>query len=142
MQGFMYLCAIIDWFSRYVIAWMVEERMDVGLVLSCWEDAFQTGHIPDIANSDQGSQMTADATTTLIASKGTKISMDHKGRCFDNIFTERLWRSVKYEEVYLKEYESPRETRASLREYFRYYNEERLHASLNYATPKEIYTNR
>lgn len=142
LQGFMYLCAIIDWFSRYVIAWKVEERMDVGLVISCWEDAFQTGHIPYIANSDQGSQMTASDTIKLIRSKGILISMDHKGRCFDNIFTERLWRSVKYEEVYLTEYETPKETRIALNNYFTYYNEERLHASLAYATPKEIYINR
>lgn len=142
LQGFMYLCAIIDWFSRYVIAWMLEERMDVFLTVGTWKEGLASGRKPSIANSDQGSQMTAKEMIGLLEEEKIHISMDHKGRCFDNIFTERLWRSVKYEEVYLKEYTSPKDARKNLGVYFTYYNEERLHTSLNYATPKEIYTNR
>lgn len=139
VYGFMYLCAILDWYSRYVVSWVLSERMDVWLTLETWRRALDTGRKPTISNSDQGSQMTANQMIDLLQREDIRISMDHKGRCFDNIFTERLWRSVKYEEVYIKEYDSPREAQASLRAYFDYYNNERLHASLQYATPKEIY---
>lgn len=137
--GFMYLCAILDWYSRYVVSWCLSERMDVWLTVNTWQNAFASGRKPNISNSDQGSQMTAHEMTEILERKNIQISMDHKGRCFDNIFTERLWRTIKYEEVYIKEYDSPREARTSLAEYITYYNTKRLHASLNYQTPEEIY---
>ena len=113
--------------------------MDVWLTVNTWQNAFASGRKPNISNSDQGSQMTAHEMTEILERKNIQISMDHKGRCFDNIFTERLWRTIKYEEVYIKEYDSPREAKTSLAEYITYYNTKRLHASLNYQTPEEIY---
>lgn len=136
--GFVYLVAVIDWYSRYVVSWEVSISLDREFVLSCLRRAFLTG-IPEILNSDQGVQMTAQEYIDLVLSHGVQISMDHQGRCFDNIFTERLWRSVKYEEVYLKEYSSPRDAILNLREYFNFYNYERLHQSLEDLTPAEVY---
>ncbi len=141
-HGFMYLCAILDWYSRLVLAWRCYERMDVSLTVDTLMEALERYKKPLIHNSDQGSQMTASEYIAILEGREIAISMDHRGRCFDNIFTERLCRTVKYEEVYLKEYDSPREARSNLEAYFTYYNDERLHASLDYATPREIYTNR
>ena len=135
----MYLCAVLDWYSRYIVGWSLSERMNIDIVLDTWNMAFETNRVPLYSNSDQGSQMTASKVTGLIESKGVLISMDHKGRCFDNIFTERLWRTIKYEEVYIKDYNSPKEARINIDRYIKYYNNERLHSSLEYNTPNEIY---
>lgn len=136
--GFVYLVAVIDWYSRYVVSWELSISLDKEFVLSCLKKAFLKT-TPEILNSDQGVQMTSKDYIDLVLNKGTRISMDHKGRCFDNIFTERFWRTIKYEEVYLKSYESVREATLSLGEYITFYNNERMHQSLNYKTPSEIY---
>ncbi len=136
--GFVYLVAVMDWYSRFVVDWEVSISLDKELVLSCLKRAFLVA-VPEILNSDQGVQMTAQEYIDLVSGHGVKISMDHKGRCFDNIFTERLWRTVKYEEVYLKEYSSPRDAIQNLKEYFDFYDYERLHQSLGDLTPAEIY---
>jgi len=134
-----YLVAILDWYSRYVIAWKLSSSMSVNFCITCLEEALKVTQ-PEYHNSDQGSQFTsADYLSTLEQHPEIKISMDGKGRCFDNIFTERLWRSVKYEEVYLHDYTSQDEAEDSLARYFNKYNTRRLHQSLNYQTPAEIY---
>ncbi|WP_432748869.1 IS3 family transposase [Pectinatus frisingensis] len=137
-SSWLYLTAIIDWYSRYVIAWMLDDTMDIGFVLETSRKALQIG-TPTIMNSDQGSDFTSPKYTKIFIDAGCKISMDHRGRAYDNIFIERLWRTVKYENIYPKEYESPREARIGINEYMNYYNEKRLHQSLKYNTPKEIY---
>lgn len=136
--GFVYLVAVIDWYSRFVINWELSISLDREFVLSCLKGAFVI-NIPEILNSDQGVQMTCQEYIDLVQSHEVKISMDHRGRCFDNIFTERLWRSVKWEEVYLKEYSSPKDAIQNLKEYFEFYNYLRLHQSLNDLTPAEVY---
>lgn len=136
--GFVYLVAIIDWYSRFVIDWEVSISLDKEFVISCLKRAFLKAK-PEILNSDQGTQMTSEEYISLVTGSGVQISMDHRGRCFDNIFTERLWRSVKWEEVYLKEYSSPRDAILNLREYFEFYNYERMHQSLEDLTPAEVY---
>lgn len=133
-----YLVAVIDWFSRYVISWKLSDNMQVGFCKENLLEALKI-NIPVIHNSDQGSQFTSYEYTNVLKQKNIQISMDGRGRCFDNIFTERLWRSVKYEEIYLKEYTNFQEAERSLKEYFKIYNEERLHQSLNYLTPAEVY---
>ena len=136
---FLYLVAIMDWYSRYIISWELSDSMGVGFCRETLQNALTVG-IPEIHNSDQGSQFTSTEYVSLLKAHETiKISMDHKGRCFDNIFVERLWRTIKYEEVYLKSYDSPREARSSLKDYITFYNEERLHSSLQYQTPAQIY---
>lgn len=137
-KDWLYLVAIIDWFSRYVISWNLSDTLAMDFCLETLEQALKQ-NIPEIHNSDQGSQFTSAEYTNILQAKKIKISMDGKGRCFDNIFTERLWRTVKYEEVYLKDYQSPKEARQSLSEYFTFYNRKRLHQSLNYQTPEKIY---
>lgn len=137
---FMYLSVIVDWYSRYIVSWDLGERMNEDFVLRVLNEALAHS-IPQIHNSDQGSVYTANEYTDLLKFNNIQISMDHRGRCFDNIFTERLWRTIKYEEVYIKEYESPKDARISLKQYITYYNNERLHSSLSYRTPKEIYFN-
>ena len=137
-RGFMYLTAVLDWHSRYCLAWTLSGSLDVGFCLEALEEALALGR-PEIFNSDQGVQFTSAAFTGLLESRGVRISMDGRGRVFDNIFVERFWRSVKYEEVYLKDYGDGAEARESLREYFRFYNCERLHQSLEYRTPAEVY---
>jgi putative transposase len=136
--GWMYLVAILDWYSRYVVSWELDQTMQIDFVLEAMRRAL--GHAqPQICNSDQGSQFTSPQYTQLLLAHEVRISMDSKGRALDNIFTERLWRTVKYEEVYLKEYNSPREAREGLRAYLRFYNEERIHQALAYQTPAEVY---
>jgi len=138
----MYLVAILDWYSRFVLSWELSDTMNVGFCIEALKHAL-TIAIPDIHNSDQGAQFTAEEYLALLKLYETiRISMDGRGRAMDNIFTERLWRSVKYEEVYLKEYQSPKEARLSLREYFMFYNYERKHQSHKYQTPATIYFNR
>lgn len=138
-KGWLYLFAILDWFSRYVVSWELSDSLAAGFCVRALEKALNKA-IPDIHNSDQGSQLTANEYVgTLKNHPEIKISMDTRGRFFDNIFTERLWRSVKYEEVYLHDYQSPADARESLTNYFDKYNNRRLHQSLNYKTPAEVY---
>ncbi len=134
----MYLVAIIDWFSRYVVGWEIDDTLDIRFVLEVCQNAL--AHCtPEIMNSDQGSHFTSPKYVKLFLDAGSRISMDHRGRAFDNIFIERLWRSVKYENVYLKDYQRPRDARVGLKEYLHYYNEERPHQSLGYRTPADVY---
>ena len=137
-QGFLYLVAIIDWFSRYVLAWQLSNTMEVGFCLETLETSFQQGK-PLIFNTDQGSQFTSAAFTKRLEQQGIAISQDGRGRALDNIFVERLWRSVKYEEVYLKSYGSVAEAIKSLDAYFHFYNHQRLHQSLGYQTPSAVH---
>ena len=140
-QGFLYLVVIMDWFSRYVISWRLSNTLDTGFCLEALKEALMGGR-PDIFNTDQGSQFTSEAFTGLLKQQDIQISMDGKGRYRDNIFVERLWRTVKYEEVYLKAYEDGREARIGIREYFRFYNTERPHQALGYWTPAEKFASR
>jgi putative transposase len=137
-SGWMYLVAILDWFSRYVIAWELDDTLEIGFVLACADSALGRA-APEIINSDQGSHFTSERFTQRFLKAGSRISMDGRGRCMDNIFTERLWRSIKYEEVYLTEYASPKEARIGLARYLSYYNKERLHQALGYNTPAQLY---
>ncbi len=138
LRGFCYLVAIMDWFSRYVISWEVSVSLEVDFCLDALDEALSLGR-PEIFNSDQGSQFTSEAFTTRLKEAGIRISMDGKGRVFDNILIERLWRSVKYEEVYLKDYEDVLVARDSLGKYFPFYNELRRHQGLKGFTPEEVY---
>ena len=137
-QGFLYLVAIMDWFSRFVLSWSLSLTMEVEFCVEALKRALRRG-LPDIFNSDQGSQFTSEKFTGELAERQIAISMDGRGRCMDNIFVERLWRSLKYEEVYLKDYASVAEARAGIAGYFQFYNHQRLHQSLDYRTPAEIY---
>lgn len=137
-RGFMYLMAIIDWFSRYVIAWGLSNTMDVQFCLTVLNDALEQGQ-PDIFNSDQGSQFTSNAFTQRLKQSSVPISMDGVGRCLDNVFVERLWWSVKHEEVYLKDYVDGHDAHANLQKYFDFFNTRRPHQGLGYQTPKEVY---
>jgi len=138
LQGFVYLVAIMDWYSRYVLAWELSNTMDKQFCLDALERTLETSR-PEIFNTDQGSQFTSGEFTGRLEADGIKISMDSRGRFFDNIFIERLWRSVKYEEVYLHGYESVRDAAKGIAKYFQFYNTERLHESLGYRTPQEVY---
>jgi putative transposase len=137
-QGFVYLVAIIDWFSRYVVSWAISVTLDVGFCLEALEEALRSGK-PDIFNSDQGVQFTCDEFTGRLLKENIQISMDGRGRALDNVFTERLWRSVKYEEVYLHDYDAPLMAKTNLGRYFRFYNGERYHESLDYRTPAAVH---
>jgi putative transposase len=137
-QGFVYLVAVMDWYSRYVLSWSLSLTMEVDFCIEALRNALRRGR-PEIFNSDQGSQFTSEKFTDELAAKDIAISMDGRGRCMDNIFIERLWRSLKYEEVYLKDYESVKEARTGIERYLRFYNQERLHQSLDYRTPVAIY---
>jgi putative transposase len=137
--GWMYLVAILDWFSRYVVDWEIEQTLEISFVLRVVDRALQRAQ-PLIWNSDQGSQFTSPLYVDRLLTAGVQISMDGKGRASDNIFTERLWRTIKYEEVYLKDYASPRDARHSLGQYLTFYNFERPHQSLHYCTPAYVYS--
>jgi putative transposase len=137
-RGFMYLVAIIDGFSRYVVAWRLSNTLEGQFCVDALRMALQGGQ-PDMFNTDQGAQFTATAFTTTLETAGIRVSMDGRGRMFDNIFIERLWRTVKYEYLYLMDYASVPELEAGLRAYFQFYNHERLHQSLNYQTPATVY---
>lgn len=137
--GFVYLVAVMDWHSRKVLSWELSNTMDSHFCVSALERAIRLYGTPDIFNSDQGSQFTSDAFTDVLKQHHIKISMDGKGLWMDNVFIERLWRSVKYEDVYLKEYTSVEELRRGLAQYFQYYNHERTHQSLSNLTPDEVY---
>ena len=137
-RGFLYLVAIMDWYSRYVLAWRLSNTLDGTFCQETLGDALSRGR-PEIFNSDQGSQFTATAFTSQLEASGIAISMDGRGRAMDNVFIERLWRTVKYEEIYLKDYETAWEAEDSLASYFRFYCHERIHQSLDYRTPADVY---
>ena len=137
-QGFVYLVVVIDWFSRYVLSWRVSKTMDVSFCIEALEEALTIG-IPVIFNSDQGAQFTSEAFTTCLEAQGIRISQDGRGWAFDNIFVERLWRSVKYEEMYLKSYTTVLEAINGLDDYFQTYNQKRLHQSLDYQTSAVVH---
>lgn len=138
-EGFAYLIAIIDWFSRYVINWKLSNTLEIDFCLECLNEAMRQKEKPEIFNSDQGSQFTSPQFTNILKSNEIQISMDGRGRCLDNVFVERLWRSVKQEDVYLKAYETITQAREGLTEYFQFYDNERRHQSLDYRTPREVY---
>lgn len=138
-KGFMYLTAIIDWHSRYVLAWRISNTLTTDFCVDCLKEAISYGR-PEIFNTDQGCQFTSAEFIAVLSEKGISISMDGRGRALDNVFVERLWRSVKYENVYLKGYQTIPEAQAGLREYFDFYNMGRIHQSLDYKTPWEIYS--
>ena len=139
VRGFVYLIAVIDWHSRKVLSWQLSNTLDTGFCIVALEEAIKRYGVPEIFNTDQGSQFTSEDFTSVLKSHGIAISMDGKGRWVDNVFVERLWRSVKYEEVYLKAYESVGEARRSLGEYFVFYNTERRHQALDRQTPDNVY---
>jgi putative transposase len=136
--GWMYLVAVIDWYSRYVISWALDQSLAIDFVLEAVDQALLISK-PEIWNSDQGSQFTNPQYVNRLETHNIQVSMDGRGRALDNVFTERLWRSVKYEEVYLNDYQTPREARIGLMNYFEFYNYHRPHQSLQYQTPAEVY---
>jgi putative transposase len=137
-DGFMYLTAVIDWFSRYVLSWRLSNTLDVEFCIEALEEALNHGR-PEVFNTDQGVQFTSVSFTSRLEAAGAKVSMDGKGRCLDNVFVERLWRTVKYEEVYLWRHETVPALQAGLARYFPFYNQERRHQSLDNRTPAEVY---
>jgi putative transposase len=139
--GWLYLVAVLDWFSRYVVSWELDQTLEMPFVVAAVQRAL-TQATPEIWNSDQASHFTSPQYTDLLHAAQVQISMDGRGRALDNIFVERLWRSVKYEEVYLYDYSTPREARQGLTRYFEFYDHERPHQALNYRTPAEVYFDR
>lgn len=137
--GYLYLVAIIDLFSRYVISWELSDNMESDFCLRALEEALNGGIRPEIMNSDQGAQYTSKAWIGALKSRNVAISMSGKGRCWDNIFVERLWRSLKYEEVYPKSYTTGKEAQEGIDWYFNFYNVERIHQALSYNTPRSVY---
>jgi putative transposase len=137
-HGFLYLVAVMDWYSRYVLAWRLSNTLTGSFCNEALAAALARGK-PEIFNSDQGSQFTARAFTQCLENAGVRISMDGRGRALDNVFIERLWRSVKYEEIYLKDYANGWEAEDGLTDYFRFYCQERIHQALGYRTPAEVY---
>jgi putative transposase len=137
-RGFVYLVAVMDWFSRFVLSWVLSLTMELDFCVEALKRALRRGR-PEVFNSDQGAQFTSDDFTGELEERHIAISMDGRGRCLDNIFIERLWRSLKYEEVYLKDYALVAEAQEGIGRYFRFYNYERLHSSLDYRTPASIY---
>jgi len=140
-QGFCYLVAIMDWYSRYVVSWELSATLEIDFVLKNLSRALRIS-VPELHNSDQGSHFTSPQYIGILEEQNVTISMDGRGRCMDNIFTERLWRTVKYENVYLKGYANIQEARLGLTEYFNFYNHERFHSSLNDFTPAQVYLNK
>jgi putative transposase len=139
--GFMYLAATIDWYSRYVVAWRLSNTLEGSFCLDMLDEALGRGR-PEVFNTDQGVQFTAGAWAGRLEAAGVAVSMDGRGRCLDNVFVERLWRSVKYEDVYLRGYEAVPDLERGLRRYFGFYNHERLHQALGYRTPAAVYDGR
>ena len=137
-KGFLYLVAIMDWHSRHVLAWKLSNTMDTSFCVAALEEALGKGR-PEIFNTDQGSQFTSEAFTQTLQEQRVQVSMDGKGRYLDNIFVERLWRSIKYEEVYLKAYQTVAEARTGINAYLEFYNRQRPHQALGYRTPAEVY---
>jgi len=141
-RGFVYLAAVVDWFSRRVLAWRLSITMDVSFCIDALEEALSRNEKPDIFNTDQGSQFTSEAFTERLKKEGIGVSMDGKGRWRDNVFVERIWKSIKYEEVYLHAYETVHEARTSIGKYLEFYNSIRPHSSLDGFTPDQVYFNR
>lgn len=140
VNGWAYLIAVIDWRSRYVISWRLSNTLEIEFCLDCLNEALDNSRYkPDIFNNDQGSHFTSKRFTNILTNKNIQISMDGRGRCLDNIFVERLWRTVKQEDIYLNSYQDVLETKTGLNKYFPFYNDERRHQSLNYLTPAEMY---
>lgn len=139
--GFAYCTAIIDWYSRYVVSWRVSNTLDNVFCLEALEEALERGK-PEIFNTAKGVQFTSNAFTSILERYSIKISMDGKGRALDNVFVERLWRALKYEDIYLKDYLSVKEARQGIDKYFCFYNNERLHQSLGYRCPREVFFNK
>jgi putative transposase len=137
-DGWLYLVAILDWFSRYVVSWALDDTLELPFVLEAVEQALKRAS-PQIWNTDQGSQFTSPQLTRLLEAAGARISMDGRGRALDNIFTERLWRSLKYEEIYLADYSTPRQAKQGIERYFSFYNTERPHQALDYRRPADLY---
>lgn len=137
-NGFVYLVAVMDWYSRYVLSWALSVTMELDFCVAALKRALCCGR-PEIFNSDQGSQFTSEKFTGELETRGITISMDGRGRCFDNIFIERLWRSLKHEEVYLHDYDLVPDARTGIGNWFRFYNQQRPHQSLGYQTPSELY---
>jgi putative transposase len=137
-HGFLYLVAVLDWVSRYVLAWRLSNPLDTSFCVAAVEEALSTGR-PEIFNTDQGSQFTDSDFTGVLRDHGVAISMDGRGRFSDNIFVERLWRSLKYEEIYLRAYASVAEARQAIAAYFEFYNNERLHQALDYRAPRQVF---
>jgi putative transposase len=137
-QGWMYLTVVMDWYSRYVLSWRLSNTLDGLFCVEALEDALGGGR-PEIFNTDQGAQYTAEAFTSRLEAAGVRVSMDGRGRWMDNVFVERLWRTVKYEHVYTHDHATPGALQAGLRGYFRYYNEKRFHSALDYRTPWSVY---
>ncbi len=143
-EGFVYLIAFIDWFSRYVVSWELSDSLENSFVILALNQALEflkdCGFVlPTILNSDQGSHFTSSAYTEILETEGINISMDGKGRCLDNIFTERLWRTVKYEDIYLRSYQNLNEAKIGLAKYFKFYNYQRPHSSIDNKTPAQVY---
>jgi putative transposase len=139
-KGFAYLTAIIDWYSRHVLSWRISNSMETSFCIDCLEDALSLYGQPDIFNTDQGSQFTSHAFINALEKEKIKISMDGRGRALDNIFVERLWRTVKYEDIYLRDYSTMTDLILGLAQYFAYYNTERPHQALDYKTPHQVYS--
>jgi putative transposase len=138
-HGFAYLVAVMDWYSRRVLSWRLSNTLDSSFCVEALDEALSRFGQPEIFNTDQGSQFTAEAFTSVLLARGVKISMDGKGRCIDNVFIERLWRSLKYEEVYLNDYDDPVEARTGIGRYFGFYNDRRPHTALGYQAPASFY---
>ena len=138
-KGFMYLTAVIDWHSRYVLSWALSNTMETAFCTDALEQALSTNSAPQIFNTDQGAQFTSHEFTQILLDRNIKISMDGRGRALDNIFVERLWRTVKYENIYMNEYQTVPQLQQGLKHYFDFYNQDRLHQSLGYQTPAETY---
>ena len=139
-RGFLYLVAIIDWYSRKVLSWQLSNTMDAHFCVEALKEALRRFGVPEIFNTDQGAQFTSEAFTQVLLTHNVRISMDGKGRCLDNVFVERLWRSLKYDEVYTHAYEDGWQARSRIGNYFRFFNHERPHQSLENRTPHEVYT--
>lgn len=138
-KGHLYLVAMMDWYSRRVLSWRISNTMDVEFCVEALEEAKEVFGKPEIFNSDQGSQFTSERFTNCLKSEGIRISMDGRGRCHDNIFIERLWRSLKYELIYIQEFEDVKHLKMEVKKWFRWYNDERIHQALGYRTPKQVY---
>ena len=138
-KGYCYLAAVVDWHSRKVLAWRMSNTLDSSFCVDALEDSIHRYGVPEIFNTDQGSQFTSDAFTGVLRANGIRISMDGKGRALDNIFVERLWRSLKYENVYIKGYETMKDAQAGISEYMNFFNEKRIHQHLAYKTPDQVY---
>ena len=138
-KGFIYLTVVMDWYSRYVISWSVSISLDADFCVKALNKALTTANKPQIFNTDQGSQYTSNRFTDILLQNDVQISMDGRGRFYDNIFVERLWRSLKYEEVFIKEYSSVTQAVNDIDAYLHFYNQERLHQALDYQTPAQVY---